>query len=203
MGAGGGQTPHIPIVRPLLAWRRDDLRTIATRLLFIDDPSNTDPRHDRTHARALLAAGHLDPLALAAAAAHCREVDAALTETADWLWRARSRDADVGECRLDTTDLPRELRRRLARRAIGDVRGIGSIAEGQWSDAANIEIAARRPRFGRNRDAGRRSGLGSARNLAFPPRSAASITLIDVVPLPLTGPSLSWVDEEVACPHER
>ncbi|PZO76157.1 MAG: tRNA lysidine(34) synthetase TilS [Sphingomonas hengshuiensis] len=135
----GGQTPHIPIVRPLLAWRRDDLRTIATRLLFIDDPSNTDPRHDRTHARALLAAGHLDPLALAAAAAHCREVDAALTETADWLWRARSRDADVGECRLDTTDLPRELRRRLARRAIGDVRGIGSIAEGQWSDAANIE----------------------------------------------------------------
>ncbi|MGT2514395.1 hypothetical protein ACVOMT_09300 [Sphingomonas panni] len=37
------------------------------------------------------------------------------------------------------TDLPRELRRRLARRAIGDVRLVDGITEGRWSDAANIE----------------------------------------------------------------
>ena len=131
--------PALPIVRPLLAWRRADLRSIAATLPFVDDPSNTDPRHDRTHARALLAAGHLDPLALAAAAAHCREADVALTETVDWLWRTRRLDAEIGEHRIDVTDLPRELRRRLARRAIADIRRTDGITEGSWSDAANIE----------------------------------------------------------------
>lgn len=134
-----GNVGTLPIVRPLLTWRRADLRSVAAELPFIDDPSNTDPRHDRTHARTLLAAGHLDPLALAAAAAHCREVDAALTETVDWLWRTRCRDAEAGEHCIDTTDLPRELRRRLARRAITAVRRAHRITEGPWSEAANIE----------------------------------------------------------------
>lgn len=129
----------LPIVRPLLTWRRADLRALAADLPFVDDPSNTDPRHDRTAARALLAAGQIHPLALAASAAHCREVDAALTETIDWLWRTRSREAEAGEHRLDMTDLPRELRRRLARVAIREGRLINGIAEGPWSDAANIE----------------------------------------------------------------
>ncbi|MDJ0278344.1 tRNA lysidine(34) synthetase TilS [Sphingomonas sp. 2R-10] len=134
-----GHRPRLPIVRPLLTWRRSDLRALAADLPFIDDPSNTDPRHDRTAARALLADGDLDPVALAASAAHCRDVDATLTETVDWLWRTRRRDAEVGTCRLDMTDLPRELRRRLARCAITAVRLDGGITEGQWSDAANIE----------------------------------------------------------------
>ncbi|KQM57918.1 MULTISPECIES: tRNA lysidine(34) synthetase TilS [unclassified Sphingomonas] len=129
----------LPIVRPLLTWRRADLRALSADLPFVDDPSNTDPRHDRTAVRTLLAAGHLDPLGLAAAAAHCCEVDATLSQTIDWLWRTRSLDAEAGECRLDMTDLPRELRRRLARRAIGDVRLVDGITEGRWSDAANIE----------------------------------------------------------------
>ncbi len=135
----GTATKRLPIVRPLLTWRRAELRALAADLPFVDDPSNTDPRHDRTHVRALLAHGVLDPLALAASAAHCREVDAALTETVDWLWRTRRRDAEVGGHRFDTTDLPRELRRRLARRAIGAVRRDAALTEGQWSDATNIE----------------------------------------------------------------
>ncbi len=130
--------PALPIIRPLLAWRRADLRTLAADLPFIDDPSNTDPRHDRTHARALLATGQLDPLALAAAAAHCRDVDTALTDTIDWLWRTR-RTSDDRATQIDVTDLPRELRRRLVRRAIGDARATHAVTEGRWSDAANIE----------------------------------------------------------------
>ncbi len=129
---------RLPIVRPLLGWRRAELRTIAAALPFVDDPSNIDPRHDRTAARALLAQGHLDPTALAAAAAHCREVDAALGQTVDWLWRTRRLPADPGEVRLDPADLPRELCRRLARRAIGAVRA-HAACEGRWSDSANIE----------------------------------------------------------------
>lgn len=134
-----GTAGTLPVVRPLLTWRRTHLRAIAADLPFIDDPSNTDPRHDRTHVRALLAAGHIDPRALAAAAAHCREADAGLTETVDWLWRTRRHDAEAGEHRIDMADLPRELRRRLARCAITDVRLTDGITEGNWSDAANIE----------------------------------------------------------------
>lgn len=129
---------RLPVIRPLLHWRRADLRTLAADLPFIDDPSNTDPRHDRTHARALLATGQFDPLALAAAAAHCREVDAALTDTTEWLWRTR-RTADDAATDIDVTDCTRELRRRLARRAIGDTRATHRVAEGRWSDATNIE----------------------------------------------------------------
>jgi len=134
----GGTARCLPIVRPLLDWRRAGLRTLTAELPFVDDPSNTDPRHDRTHARALLATGRIDPLALAAAAAHCREVDAALTDTIDCLWRTR-RTSDDRATQIDVTDLPRELRRRLARRAIGDARATRAVTEGRWSDAANIE----------------------------------------------------------------
>ncbi|WP_294321015.1 tRNA lysidine(34) synthetase TilS [uncultured Sphingomonas sp.] len=138
-GHGARMAQSLPIIRPLLTWRRADLRTLAADLPFVDDPSNSDPRHDRTHARALLAAGQIDPLALAASAAHCREVDAAFAETIDWLWRTRRLDAEAGEHRIDVTDLPRELRRRLARCAIGDVRLADGITEGPFSGATNIE----------------------------------------------------------------
>ncbi|WP_242119653.1 tRNA lysidine(34) synthetase TilS [Sphingomonas lacusdianchii] len=133
-----GSVGSLPIVRPLLNWRRADLRTLAAGLPFIDDPSNTDPRHDRTHARALLATGQLDPLALAAAAAHCREVDAALDDIVDQLWRTR-RTADDAATHIDVTDCPRELRRRLARRAIAETRATHHVTEGRWFDATNIE----------------------------------------------------------------
>ena len=137
-GHTGGTAGRLPIVRPLLNWRRAELRTLAAGLPFIDDPSNTDPRHDRTHARALLATGQLDPLALAAAATHCREVDAALDDIVDQRWRTH-RTSDDAATRIDVTDCSRELRRRLARRAIGEARATHHVTEGRWSDATNIE----------------------------------------------------------------
>ncbi len=129
----------LPVIRPLLDWRRSELRVIATGLPFVDDPANADPRHDRTAFRALLANADLDSVALAASAAHCRETDQALIETVDWLWRTRRLPSAAGEYRIDVDDLPRELRRRLCRAAIGEVRRLGGIAEGRWSDAMNIE----------------------------------------------------------------
>ncbi|WP_197976342.1 tRNA lysidine(34) synthetase TilS [Sphingomonas sp. CFBP 13720] len=129
----------LTVIRPLLDWRRSELRAIATGLPFVDDPANADPRHDRTVFRALLANADLDPVALAAAAAHCREADEALTETVDWLWRTRRLPSAAGEHRIDVTDLPRELRRRLCRTAIGDIRRVAGITEGRWSDGSNIE----------------------------------------------------------------
>lgn len=41
--------------------------------------------------------------------------------------------------RLDAADLPREVLRRLARRAIGEVIATHAVATTQWSESANIE----------------------------------------------------------------
>jgi len=53
------EAEHSPIVlmRPLLRWRRRELRAVAEQLNlpFVDDPSNRDPRFDRTRFRAWLA----------------------------------------------------------------------------------------------------------------------------------------------------
>lgn len=138
-GSPPSEGDGLPVVRPLLGWRRAALRALAQHLPFIDDPSNTDPRHDRTGFRALLGqAPLLDVPRLADAARHCAETDAALGQVVAWLERERLRPAADGERRLDVTGLPRELRRRLVRRAIAQVRAAGAV-EGSWSDAANVE----------------------------------------------------------------
>ena len=106
-------TAPIPLIRPLLGWRKADLEAIVAAAGFTpaDDPSNHDPRHDRTRVRAVLA--NLAPDAaprLAASAAWLREADEAL----DWSLARLDRIARDGDSlRLDPTDLPRELQRRL------------------------------------------------------------------------------------------
>jgi tRNA(Ile)-lysidine synthase len=140
-GEGSASAAGLLVVRPLLGWRRATLRAlaVASALPFVDDPSNADPRHDRTGFRALLAqAPLLDVEGLARAAQHCAQADAALAETVAWLERERILPSPPGERCLDVGDIPRELRRRLARRAIQHVRS-HAPAEGSWSDAANIE----------------------------------------------------------------
>ena len=128
------------VLRPLLDWRRAELRAIVRRagLPFVDDPANADDRHDRTRFRRLLEANEwLDPPHLAQAAAQLAAADAEMRALADWAWsRAEVEGATV---RLAVADLPRELRRRLARRAVAAVRAAAGIAAPPWSDAANIE----------------------------------------------------------------
>jgi tRNA(Ile)-lysidine synthase len=130
------------LVRPLLDWRRAELRAIVRRagLPFVDDPANDDPRHDRTRFRRLLGDHEwLDAPRLARTAAHLAEADDELRAIADWLWAARRMNARAGGVRLDTSDLPRGLRRRLAQRAIGEVRAMAGIERPDWSPEANIE----------------------------------------------------------------
>lgn len=118
-----GEDHAAAIVRPLLGWRRADLRALATaaHVPFIDDPSNANPSFERVTVRAMLAATPwLDPVQLARAARHAGEAEDALAAIADWLWDARSlaSGAAAREHRVDVADLPREMRRRLARIAI-------------------------------------------------------------------------------------
>ena len=45
----GAEGRTLALIRPLLAWRREDLRAVAEAAgPFVDDPTNTDPVHDRT-----------------------------------------------------------------------------------------------------------------------------------------------------------
>jgi tRNA(Ile)-lysidine synthase len=129
------------IVRPLLDWRRAELRAVVRRagVPFIDDPSNRDERHDRTRFRRLLEANEwLDPQHLAQSAGALAAADAEMRALADWAWDAHAA-IDGTAVRIDATPLPRELRRRLARRAIAAVREAGAIAAPPWNESANVE----------------------------------------------------------------
>lgn len=126
-----------PIIRPLLGWRRAELRAIvaASGLPFVDDPSNVDPRHDRTAIRALLAATPvLDPVALAASAAYLAEAEEVVTRQAEIAWSSW-RQAEP----LAVADSSREVRRRLLRRAILDTRARLSIDLPAFSESSNVE----------------------------------------------------------------
>jgi tRNA(Ile)-lysidine synthase len=130
--------PGLTLARPLLGWTKAELVRLVrdAGLEPADDPSNRDPRFDRTRARALLAANPaLEPARLARAAAALREADEALDWQAGQLFATRCAGAD-GEWRLDPAELPRELRRRLLARAIAAACAAHGLA---WTGDEDVE----------------------------------------------------------------
>lgn len=120
------QDRDVRLVRPLLGWRRAELARLvaAAAVTAIDDPSNRDPRHDRTRFRALLAAHpELAPKRLAAAAAHLADADDAMSWMTRELFARRVRREVDGAVTLDIADLPRELQRRLLGEGLGCFEG--------------------------------------------------------------------------------
>ncbi|MCP3730483.1 tRNA lysidine(34) synthetase TilS [Sphingomonas sp. MG17] len=133
------QSGDVLVLRPLLRWRRRELREVAqaTGVNWVEDPSNADPRHDRTRYREFLAGQSLlSAGALAAAAAHIEETDAALAELTDRIGGERWAAA---KGRLDASGLPREVKRRLVRRAILDTRTAHGVTAPHFSAASNVE----------------------------------------------------------------
>ena len=110
------------LIRPLLGWRRTELAAIVADVDTVADPSNSDPRHDRTHVRALLkaAGGRIDPLRIAASAGHLAAAAAALDWVTDEAIRSRVERSGQGAIAADLEGLPREIRRRILARLIGD-----------------------------------------------------------------------------------
>lgn len=110
-----GDGGRLAIVRPLLGWRKAELRGVvdSAGLIAVDDPANRNPRHDRTHARALIASQDwLDPCRLATSAAHLAEAEEALSFAAErWFSERHRMSGDT--LILDPADLPPELQRRL------------------------------------------------------------------------------------------
>lgn len=129
------------VVRPVLDWRRAELRALVRRreLPFIDDPSNADDRFERTRVRHLLDANEwLGPANLARSATYLAEADGDLRAVVDWLWAARA-TVEEGDVRVDATDLPREVRRRLVRRAVTVARAAAGLTEPAFTEASNVE----------------------------------------------------------------
>ena len=123
----------LAIVRPLLGWRHAELEAVCTAagVQPIDDPSNDDDRFERVRLRKALAGSDwLDPAALATSAAHLAQADGALRWATDLEWQRGVRAAG-GAIVYRPTDAPREIRRRIIRRAVlalategsGELRG--------------------------------------------------------------------------------
>jgi tRNA(Ile)-lysidine synthase len=112
--------PGVMLVRPLLAQPRKLLEDAAHAAGWapLTDPSNTNPRHDRTHVRALLAREPvlLPASALAASAAHLAADEAVLDWAAARAWEGRVTITTTGLA-LDLAGLPQALQLRLLARA--------------------------------------------------------------------------------------
>ena len=135
-------TDTCDLVRPLLTWRRTELRalTIATAIPFADDPSNSNERYDRVRFRHLLASQPvLLPIApLAAAAEHASRAEDSLRDLAEMFWQERS-SIEAGVTRFDCHRLPREICRRLVRRAIHKTRAASTVEAPEFTEASNVE----------------------------------------------------------------
>jgi tRNA(Ile)-lysidine synthase len=80
---------EIPLLRPLLGWRKAELAQVVAEagITPAADPSNADPAFDRARLRARLAeADWLDPVQIAASAAHLAEAWQALEWYAELDW---------------------------------------------------------------------------------------------------------------------
>jgi tRNA(Ile)-lysidine synthase len=114
----------IPLLRPLLAWRKDELVELvaAAGLVAAQDPSNADDRFDRARLRKVLAqADWLDVPAIAASAAHIAEADAALDWAARREWAERVATEGMGI--TYRPQAPRAIALRVVARIVSQLDG--------------------------------------------------------------------------------
>jgi tRNA(Ile)-lysidine synthase len=113
------------LLRPLLGWRTEELRLICREagLTPIEDPSNTDPRHERSRIRKLLRDTQaLNSEKVAQSAAHMLEAEQAIRWLVDEVLRTRvTFDAETST--FDAAGLPREIQRRVLAHLVPEARG--------------------------------------------------------------------------------
>lgn len=94
--AGRVEGCAVPVIRPLLGFRRSELADLVSGagLVPVDDPSNADDRFDRVRVRrGLASASWLDPAALARSAALLGEAEETLAGIACEIWAASAEQA--------------------------------------------------------------------------------------------------------------
>lgn len=132
---GRGTVPgsDLPLLRPVLGWRRAELGEVVrlAGLVAAQDPSNANDRFDRVRVRKALAeADWLDVAAIAQSAAHLAEADAALDWMAALEWRSCVKKEPMGL--KYRPQAPRAVALRVVARIVreldgGEVRG-GALA---------------------------------------------------------------------------
>jgi tRNA(Ile)-lysidine synthase len=118
----------LPLIRPLLGWRRADLAAIVRRagLEPARDPSNADETYDRVRIRkALTTADWLDVEAAAASAAHLADAEDAIEWMVERDWTENVTVVDGG-LRYET-DAPKAVMLRVVSRIIA---GFGASPRG-------------------------------------------------------------------------
>ncbi|WP_373299231.1 tRNA lysidine(34) synthetase TilS [Novosphingobium pokkalii] len=113
--------PALPLLRPLLGWRRAELAAVvrACGLDAADDPSNRDPRFERVRVRQGLAeADWIDPAGWAMSAQHLDQADAALDWAAQRLFEAGWQGDGAGGTLAVADGLPQALALRLLERVL-------------------------------------------------------------------------------------
>jgi tRNA(Ile)-lysidine synthase len=119
--------PSLPLVRPLLTWRRSELAEIcaAAKVEPVEDPSNEDEQFERVRIRRGLAeASWLDPQAIARSAANLAGADEALEWATEAEWERQVSQSKAGFVYIPCA--PVEIQRRILRRAISELASEGS-----------------------------------------------------------------------------
>ena len=135
-----GRVPgsDLPLLRPLLGWRRAELGSVcaAAGIEPAADPGNQDARYERVRVRRdISAVGWLDPEAVARSAAHLAGADEALDWAAEQEWDRGVTGAD-GQIVYRPGGAPSEIVRRVVERAIATLRheGAGQPLRGRELD---------------------------------------------------------------------
>jgi tRNA(Ile)-lysidine synthase len=128
---------EVALVRPLLGWRRSELEEIckAASVIPAADPSNDDEQFERVRVRKALADSEwLDARSVALSAANLGQADAALhwATTQEWKRGVKGGPAAIVYAPVDA---PREIRRRIARRAV-----LKLASEGRGADLRGREL---------------------------------------------------------------
>jgi tRNA(Ile)-lysidine synthase len=125
------------LVRPLLGWRHVELEQVCSDagVTPASDPSNEDEQFERVRVRnALKQADWLNAEALAVSAANLADADAALHWATTRAWTEAVADGEASIF-FRPEGIPREIRRRLVRRAV-----LKLASEGQGADLRGREL---------------------------------------------------------------
>lgn len=149
-----GRVPEtaIPLLRPVLDWRRTELAEVVRTagLVAADDPSNVNDRFDRVRIRKALAdADWLDIAAIARSADHLAEADAALDWMAALEWRSCVRKEPMGL--KYRPQAPRAVALRVVARIVRELDGedprgstvarlLDGLVEGRAASIGNLVV---------------------------------------------------------------
>ena len=143
-GLAGIRARNGHVIRPLLTWSKAELTALATEaeIPFVTDPSNSDPRFDRAALRTKLSdVDWLDPAGAVRSAEALADAEAALNWMTDQLMAERL-IATTDGWRLDPSNLPAELVRRLLLRALATLSPGGAAPRGPTLDGVIESVAA-------------------------------------------------------------